>query len=210
MSIEHWDNPLLNKKMLDLVQNTIQQLEQLYEGRAKSFANVLHDMHQLEAQFKEKLLFEEPLVGDKVETEEICPGERTTLSSAETKHVYVRLFHREMANLTVAKASKSWIKPLLESVRSSEKLGLAVYGNEEDAKKSLRSEFYGYATLTISSDKDITEQRPAKKDDKLGCSLLTLAEISLEDITQFSYQGKDYPIIKGVMRITPQNDGQEE
>lgn len=208
MSIEHWDNPTLNKKMVDLVQQTTKKLEQLYQGKAKSFANVLNDMNQLEKQFKEKLVFDEQYVEEKIAVEE-KPATGGALENVSMEKVYVRLFHREMENLTVAKASKGWIKPLLESVLSSEKLGLAVYSEEDNVKKSLRSDLYGYATLLIAPEKDITAQRPAKMDDKINCPLLTLSDICLEDIIQFSYQGKDYPIIKGVMKIKPQDNDSE-
>lgn len=202
--IEHWDDLAINKKLLSTVSETVMQLDRVYQDKAKSFANVLRGVEDLHQQYQDKLLLDTNKA-----TVVVTPTQAAAISAMgerASKTVYVRLFHREMESLTIANESKSWIKPLLESVANSEKLGLAVYENEVEVKKSLKNDYYGYATLEIAAEQDITEQRGEKIDPQLNCRLLTLTGITLDNIVKFSYRGVDYPIIDGVLQLSRDNN----
>ena len=205
MSFEQLDDASVNQQLLKIMDSAISAVEQAYEGKAKSFAVILNELQMLQDQFKEKLTFEESTAGGGRSKAKI---EKAVIR--ETKQVFVRLFHRDMPSLTIARASKAWIKPLLESVLNGEKHGLAIYQREQDVKASLTGENDGYATLVIAPEQDITTQRSPKYDQKLGCPLLTIEGIRLEHIGCFTYKGKAYPINGGVMQFPKENFEDEE
>lgn len=203
-SLENWDDPKLNQRLLAAVEQAIQQCVKAYEGRARSFAVILNDLEVLSTQLHKKMNL------GKAETTTIpLTSTEKKLSESELankKPVYIRLFHREMPNLLMQKASKGWIKPLLESIKTAEKHGLAIYSNEEYVRKSLKGECYGYATLIIDEKQDITSKRPIKTDPILQCPLLTISDIEISNLIKFTYNNVDYMIKDGILNLPTTNN----
>lgn len=178
---------------------TIQQaevkLKALYEGQSTAFAVILNELIELENAVMQKF----PAITKNVIAE---PIKLTTVASAEpaVTLVYVRVFHKQLPQLIMPEADKSWLKTVLESVREAEKHGLAVYANEAEAKRSLRGENYGYVTVAITPEQDITHQRRVKQDPQLLCPILTIAPIGLEQLKKLTYAETDYIIQEGMIR----------
>lgn len=201
MSIDDWDDPSLNKRLVHLIDVTIDRCQKAYEGKAKSFAVVLNELELLSSQLNNKMNFSLESAEElnvKQKTEELrAAGE---LGENE-KFVYARIFHKDMSKLGLPEATLTWMKPLIESIKTSEKSGIAIYESELDVKKSLRNgEHYAYATLRIDKSADLTEAREPKIDPNLNCKLLTIAQIEFECIVKFTYDNKDYPIVDGVIQ----------
>ncbi len=198
MSIEDWDNPQLNVKLLQAVESAIEQCEHLYEGKARSFAVVLNDLESVHRLLSAKLNTQALDAADSTGQQQIIV-EQDDLAS-DQRLVYVRIFHRGMSSLSTGQGSMTWVKPLLDSVKSAEKHGLAIYEHEEEAQKSLKNDNYSYLTVAVKNTQDITHERPEKYDTHIGCRLLTITDIQLADIIKLTHNGVDYPIKDGVIR----------
>ena len=192
MSLEYLNDPQLNRELQDVLLHAIERCHHAYEGQAKSFAVILHDLEKLLLQFQRKLDMSESNVA-KLQEQQVLEKD------AAEKIVYVRLFHKLMPTLTEEKSSLVWVRSLLESIKTAEKHGLAVYANEDNVKRSLKSDKYGYATLKISHDQDTTDRHAPKIDVESNCPLLTIKAISLDNILKLTYAGKDYLIKDGVI-----------
>lgn len=198
MSLEYLNNPQLNQAIVEALTNAIVQCHKIYEGQSKSFAVILHDLEKLLIQCQHKLGF-----GDHNESIHQVERQEEKFKQNiidEEKLVYVRLFHKQMPTLAEEKASLVWIKSLLESIKMTEKHGLAVYDSEENVKRSLKNENYAYATLRIASKQDVTDQHAIKLDTELNCPLLTIKEVTLDNLLKLTYADKDYMIKNGVIR----------
>jgi hypothetical protein len=204
------DSALLNKRLVAALDKAVSSCERAYAGKARSFAVILTDLEMVLSQLQNKMNFGE---------DELCyPAPAGTkagdvncnpeLGDSE-KLVYVRVFHKDMPQLLVPKSSLTWMQSLLNSIKTAEKHGLAVYAHEEEVIRSIRGAGYGYATLRIHESQDITSKRPLKTDPNIGCSLLTIAPVEINCFTKFTYVGVDYPFKEGVMRRPMVKVGEE-
>ncbi|MBB72290.1 MAG: hypothetical protein CMF50_07820 [Legionellales bacterium] len=198
MSIEDWDDPKVNRKLIQFLDEAIQGCEQAYEGHSRSFAVILSDLEKLRMICGEKLSLSEG-VPAKATTERTAVN-LATQAELEKQTVYVRLFHKDMTTLNSPNPATGWIKPLFESIKLAEKHGLAIYEDEDNARKSLKDDRYGYVEVTIMPEQDITDKRPPKQDTAQGCTLLTVENIQVDQMKRFHHQGVDYPIIGGVLQ----------
>lgn len=184
-----------NQELLEALKSTITACEQAYEGKARSFAMILQDLERAYNVFYEKLLTPQDVNGA------LQAGlSKAAALPSHQKKVFVRLFHREMAKLGAPGASVAWAKPLLDSIKYAEKLGLAIYADEEVVKKSLKNECYGYVTLRIDQQQDISVDYPNKIDQTLDAPLLTIHDITPEQLVSLSHRGVEYPIVEGRIR----------
>lgn len=181
--------------LFTLIQQTQIKLKALYEGQSTAFAVILNELTELE----NAVLQKSPTMTTSSDVALAEPASTVKLEDAVTL-VYIRVFHKQLSQLLMPEADKSWLKTVLESVRESEKHGLAVYANEADAKRSLRGENYGYVTVAILPAQDITHQRRVKQDPQLLCPLLTIAPISLAQLKKLTYAEIDYTIQDGMIR----------
>lgn len=201
--LENYDCPQLNQTIMQQLMKVIKELHQVYAEKSRSFAVILSEFEHLNAQLTLKL-DQEVIEADYVATEDNAWPDHTGRSKKQAtksimQYAYVRLFHRNMSHLLSPHAPLQWIRPLLDSVKNPEKHGLAVYGNEEDAKRSLRNENYGYLTIYLDPSQDMTAEREPRYDPQLNCPLLAIRNISIDDFVKFSFSGHDFPIQKGVL-----------
>lgn len=189
-----------NQKILSVLQVAIKKMHLSYQGKAKSFAMILTELESAHDILSSKFILpREKKAEVKVEADQrsedgIAP---TRDVGVDEKYVYARIYHRSMEFLGTNKASADWLPPLLEALKDPERHGIAIYGSEEDVIKSLKDEKYGYVTLQIRQTQDITAKRPPKKDPQLQCALLTITDVSLEQIIQLVHLEKRYPIVAG-------------
>lgn len=199
--MESRDSALLNKRLIAVLDKAVSSCERAYADKAKSFAVILTDLQMILTQLQNKMNFdeEEDSYQAPAHTKE---GEvkRSGDLEGDEKLVYVRVFHKDMPQLLVPKSSLTWMQSLLNSIKTAEKHGLAVYAHEEEVIASIRGAGYGYATLRIHESQDITNKRPPKTDPNIGCSLLTITPVEIDCFTKFTYVGVDYPFKDGVMR----------
>lgn len=188
-----------NQQIITVLSQATTRCEEAYQGKARSFAMILQDLERLRNLLTEKLSLDSLAIDDNLSKSKGIS--RPKLGENEI-FVYVRLFHREMAKIGTPQASFAWSKPLLESIKQADKHGLAIYSEESLVKKSLKSECYGYATLKINKQQDISEQFPEKQDMALGCPLLTVSDIQTEQMKIFTHREIDYPIIEGRVRLS--------
>lgn len=206
MSLENWNDIKLNQTLLKVVDKAIQRCVIAYEGKAKSFAVVLNDLEMLAAQLQTKLISDKNIQSSLGSEEKTASArQECEIANSNKMYVYVRLFHKEMPSLLSPGASKAWIKPLLESIKNAEKHGLAIYANEQDVQKSLKGEGYGYATLIIDENQDVSSKRSPKIDPILHCPLLTILPVELKALLKFTYSSRDYFIKDGLLQM-PSND----
>ena len=198
--LENYDSAVINQQIIRQLDATIASLETAYTGKARSFTVVLNEFELLSVQFKSKLDLDVQS-GDYVSSEASAGSEsgNTGPERENQRMVYVRLFHRNMINLLSPRGALNWMRAVLESVKHSEKHGLAVYAHEEEVKRSLRGENYGYLTVRIEDEQDISDQRAPRHDEQLDCPLLTVAGIRNEDFVKLTYADYDFPIRKGVL-----------
>lgn len=195
------DNPRLNKRLIEALEQAIGRCEQAYANKAMPFAVVLTDLRLLHSQLQSKLNIEaedeEGLLS--IQDAGSDSGQNIALK-ADEKLVYVRVFHKDMHNFTTPKAPLGWLRSLLDSIKTAEKHGLGVYADEESVRRSIRGHSDGYATLRITQQQDITNKRAPKIDPALGCPLLTITPVEMENFVKFTYEGVDYPFKDGLMR----------
>jgi hypothetical protein len=117
--------------------------------------------------------------------------------AAGEKYIYVRLYHRYMEKFKDSVWQDNWTRPLIESVKNSERHGLAIYEHESDAMRSIRGPQYAYMTAIIKLEQDVTAARAARKDPELGVPLLVVQNINEEEIIAFSYNGETFSIRNG-------------
>jgi hypothetical protein len=201
--LENYDCPQLNQTIMQQLLNVVKELRPLYNEKSRSFTIILNEFERMNNQLTLKL-DQEVIESDYVATEDnVWPehaGSRVKQPmDLAIRYAYVRLFHRNMHHLLSPHASLQWIRPLLDSVKNAEKHGLTVYSNEEDAKRSLRNEHYGYLTIRLAPNQDITAERTPRHDPQLNCPLLAIRNISIDDFIRFSFSGHDFPIRKGVL-----------
>lgn len=201
--LENYDCPKFNQSIVAQLKQALLEMETAYAGKARSFTVILNEFELLTTLLTSKLDQED------IETDYAVSG--ATMKRAthhdiadsphdhKTRFAYVRLFHRDMKNLLSPQGSLTWMRPLLDSVKNAEKHGLTIYGDEEFARKSLRNENYGYLTIRLSDEQDLTSQRPERVDPQLNCRLLAIQNITNEDFIKFSFAGYDFPIRKGVL-----------
>jgi hypothetical protein len=185
-----------NIELLEVLKSTIAACEQAYEGKARSFAMILQDLERAYNVFYEKLLLTPQDVNGTLQ----AGSSKSAALPSHQKQVFVRLFHREMAKLGAPGASVAWAKPLLDSIKYAEKLGLAIYADEDVVKKSLKNECYGYVTLRIDQQQDISVDYPNKIDQTLNAPLLTVNDIRAEQLMSLTHRGVEYPIVEGRIR----------
>ena len=188
------------KMLLSALDKYIKAVKHIYQGKATSFASVLNDALALQN------LLEHYFLNPSQATEANTPTTETlsqTVSNHQlnnnSKYVYVRIFHRLMPTLATPNANFSWIKSLLDSVTHAEKHGFGVYAEEEDVVKSLKDDQYGYITLQINEEQDITAQRPEKICPIVGCPLLTITNINLDNILRLTHNQVNYNIKDGIL-----------
>ncbi len=194
MSFEDFNSPKVNQHIIRVLRKTVVQLEAAYKGKARSFAVILNEFDALVKQLNEKLDLHSSVKGE--------AGHHVSQDSkkkVKEKKVYVRIFHRNMDTLLSPTASLNWMRPLLESVKHAEKHGLAVYANEDDIKRSLKGSGYGYLTIKISEEQDISSQRPQRYDNVLNCPLLVITDVTTDNFVKFSYDDIDFPIKNGIL-----------
>jgi hypothetical protein len=185
-----------NKQLLKVLSKAIQRCEAAYENKSRSFAMILQDLERLHHLLQAKL------------TLSIQEGERIAatqtvkkpLLEEHQKLVYVRVFHKEMAKLGTRQGVLTWVKPLLESLKFAEKHGLAIFDDEQLVKKSLKNECYGYITLKINQEQDISRDYPNKFDQNMEVPLLTINNITLEQMLKLTHLGVEYPIVDGKLQ----------
>ncbi len=185
-----------NKQILKVLSKAIERCVAAYEGKARSFAMILQDLEKIEGLFKERLILR---IASKEDLAEQKYKQNVRVNEDE-KLVYVRVFHREMAKLGVPNAPLAWARPLLESVKFAEKSGLAIYGSEEAVKKTLKNDSYGYVTLKVNQEQDTSSNYPEKTDPTTGATLLTIANVRIEQIMKLTHAEVDYPVIEGRLR----------
>jgi len=200
--LENYDCPKLNQSLIEQLHIITTDLTKIYANKSRSFTIILNEFELLDSLLGAKLdqdIFESDDPSNKMAYP--CINNKTDKSAlnASQRHAYVRLFHRNMANLLSPSATLNWMKPLLESVKNAEKHGLTVYDSEEYARRSLRGENYGYLTIHLNDTQDITHQRPQRHDPQLNCPLLTIQNITIEDFVKFSFGGHDFPIREGIL-----------
>lgn len=186
----------LSDRLLKAIEHYIQSLRKIYQGKSTSFASVLNDILALDNLFLQKLETTE------VVTTQSMSIDKTSIDTSineDQKFVYIRIFHKQMPTLITGIGDFAWVKPLLESVCQAEKHGFGVYENEQDVEKSLKDEHYGYVKVKINKNQDITHQRPEKICPMVGCPLLTVEHIELNDIMQLTHENKQYDIKNGVL-----------
>ncbi len=200
--LENYDCPNVNQMIISQLTEIVTDLTQLYADKARSFSLILNEFELLTTLLINKLDRDTVEAGYIARTS-LIPSEQqkghTALHTNVPDYAYVRLFHRNMEQLLSPNATINWMRPLLESVKNAEKHGLAVYADEEYARKSLRSPNYGYLTIHLRPEQDITAQRPLRRDESLNCPLLTIQHITTEDFIKFSFAGYDFPICNGIL-----------
>lgn len=195
------DNPRLNQVILDLLVQAIERCHQVYANQSKSFAVLLQDLERLLVQCQRKADLSESEDSSEATMQQ---GKRQqSVTEPGEMLVYVRVFHRRMPTLLEPKESLSWLKGVLDSVQTAEKHGLAVYEKEDEVKHSLKNDCYAYATLKITSQQNITDQRPPKIDTASGVRLLTIGPVGFQNLLKLTYAGRDYVIKDGVV-LRPQ------
>jgi len=190
--------PEYQKKLLTNLDIFIASLQKLYQGKSTSFAAVLNDILALQNLFLQKFSSVYALETPSQQTSPTTNDKQAHHVENE-KYVYVRIFHRLMSTLTTKQGNYAWVKPLLESVKHPEKHGFGVYANEDDVKKSLKDEHYGYVTLRINEEQDISHQRPEKNCPIVGCSLLTINNIEIDNMIRLTHQDISFDIKNGVL-----------
>lgn len=191
----------LREKLLQLMAAAVKKCEEVYANKAPSFAMVLHDLTVLNHLLQEKLVVNHKQASGSDTTIIIDrPADVPEIVLAEDeKLVYIRLFHREMAVLQTGKGNLNWIKPLLDSAKHSEKHGLAVYESDDDVRRSLKGDAYGYITAKIKNSQDISHLRPVKSDPALGCRLLTIGNLELSNMLKLTHHAVEYWIRDGML-----------
>lgn len=178
--------------LVDIIEQTCQELKSIYQGQSTAFAVILNELIELQNVMLQKMPGADKAVSSANGKTALKPEEVRTL-------VYVRIFHRQLPQLTIPETDKSWLKTIFESVRESEKHGLAVYAEEAQARRSLRGENYGYVTVAIQPEQDITHLRRVKQDPHLECALLTIAPLGAEQLKKLTYAETDYTIHNGII-----------
>ncbi|NNM59061.1 MAG: hypothetical protein HKM04_04535 [Legionellales bacterium] len=191
------------EKLLNMLDAAVQHCNNIYAEHSTTFAMILKELVLLNDTLHLKLKVGnwgvvEADSGDSVVTNNPENTPELVVNSDE-KLVFVRVFYRKMATLNSGKGHLHWLKPLLDSVKHAEKHGFAVYEHEADAIKSLKGDAYGYVTLKIKSTQDISAQRPSKVDPVLGCRLLTIADVDIDDMVKLTHQSVTYRICDGVL-----------
>lgn len=187
----------INRHILELLQQIIKQMHDIYQNKGKSFAVILTDLEALHAILASKLLIAVEKSIDVDDINELDREGKKQVISQGKKYVYGRIYHRAMEYLGTSKASSEWLPPLLEAVKDAERHGIAVYDNEKDVMRSLRGEKYGYVVLQIHEEQDVTAKRSPRKDPQLQCDLLTLTNVSLAQMIELVHLDKRYPIVAG-------------
>lgn len=199
--MESRDSPLLNKRLVAALDKAVSSCERAYADKAKSFAVILTDLQMILTQLQNKMNFDEDETSYQPPVRQKEGGvKKSGELGDEEKLVYVRVFHKDMPQLLVPKSSLTWMQSLLNSIKTAEKHGLAVYAHEEEVIASIRGAGYGYATLRIHESQDITGKREPRTDPNIGCPLLTITPVEMDCFTKFTYVGVDYPFKEGVMR----------
>jgi hypothetical protein len=193
----------LAERLLTELNNAAQKCELVYAGKSASFAMIVHDLQLLSQILREKFSHQytqsaQNNADNSVIIDDLAATPEVILDDDE-KLAYVRIVHRDMATLNEGKNNVSWIRPLLDSVKSAEKHGFAVYEHEADVMRSLKGETYGYVTLKVKGAQDITHQRPAKVDAAIGCRLLTLDKVDLNQMIKLTHQSVEYWIKDGML-----------
>ena len=192
--------PEYQQKLLSALDKYINAVKKIYAGKSTSFASVLNDALALQHILQRFFSQEDTLMS--VSKQSATKASEQAIEARlghDEKYVYVRIFHRLMPTLVTPKGNFSWIKSLLDSVIHAEKHGFGVYANEADVINSLKDEHYGYITLKINEAQDISAQRPEKKCPIVGCALLTIAEITLQNMLTLTHNGVSYEIKDGVL-----------
>jgi hypothetical protein len=195
----------LKEKLLQLMSAAVKKCEEVYANKAPSFAMILHDLTLLNHLLQEKLIISHKHISSASDTAIIIDGPADVpevVVEADEKLVYIRLFHREMSVLQTGKGSLNWIKPLLDSAKQSEKHGLAVYESEDEVRRSLKGDAYGYITAKIKHGQDISHLRPVKSDPAQGCRLLTIGNIELTNMLKLTHHAVEYWIRDGMLHKT--------
>jgi hypothetical protein len=197
----------LTEKLLSSLDKFVTALQALYQGKSTSFASLLNDIVVLQQIIHQKirkfdLSTEEKIsqiVQDPLHYVMKRKSAESFLSDKE-KYVYVRIFHRLMPSLGAdEQTTTDWIAPLLASVRYPEKHGFAVYADESLVKTTLKDAHYGYITLKITEDQDITSQRPERVCPIVGCPLLTITNIELSNMLSLTHGYEVYEIQEGAL-----------
>jgi hypothetical protein len=191
----------ISEKLIKMLTAAVTHCETIYAQRSNSFAMILQDLSLLLEILRSKLGVTGLQHLERSSSDDVVmdnPEDVPDLTlAADEKMVYVRIFHREMPNLSARRSGLQWVKPLLDSVKHAEKHGFAVYEHEADVVKSLKGDTYGYVSLKIKTAQDISQQRPAKIDQALGCRLLTIANVDLDNMVKLTHQSVEYWIREG-------------
>lgn len=193
---------VLSHEFLSVLRITIEHIQALYDGHTKKFAVILNDLIVLSDELSTKLLplSSQAIHADLTTEKTLEHTLRESVLKPDEKYIFIRIFHREMVNLGTHKNQTQWIKSLFESLRDAEKHGLAIYGNEQDAIKSLKGPAYGYATLKIKQAQDISAQRLPKKESATGVTLLTVTGIKIDQIIKLTHESIVYVVQDGLLR----------
>jgi len=115
------------------------------------------------------------------------------------KIVYARIYHKDI-QAVAAHRSVPWLKALLESIKHNEKLGIAIYAQEEEVKKSIKSIHYAYVKVLVRDEQqDITHKRGPKKDPIIGCNLLVIQDLKNEDLLTLVHNNIEYNLQDGIL-----------
>jgi hypothetical protein len=197
------DDPELNRKLLVALKKTIDTCEDIYARHKVVTFGVIHrKLQELYQTYSDSLDQDSDLKEQEATASGIpipAPGLVHAELLADEKLVYVRLYHRNMDKFLDPEWQQTWFRPLLDSVKNSERHGLAVFDKADDANLSIKGSQYAYVTLRIKENQDITAQRSPRLDPELKCRLLVIDRITDANIIAFNYQGKSFPVRNGVL-----------
>ena len=186
------DNPNINRKLLKMLDNAIEEMKAI-----KPFGFFSKQLIGLRRRFGQTL----QVTTDSDEDAHLNSPQKLIIPSCndDEKLVYFRLFHREMNRLDHASRPQAlnWLKPLINSINSCEKRGLAVYATEDEARRSTRNKNYCYVGVKIKKSDDVTAKRSAKKCAILGCPLLVIADLDDLQLFKLTYNDQNFPIVNG-------------
>jgi len=179
-----------NRKILAMLDNALEEIKEI-----KPFGFFAKQLMGLRRRFGNTL----KVTLDEESAESAAPGGIQIPSCAEDeKIVYFRLFHRDMNRLDAGRPQAlPWLKSLLEGIHTCEKRGIAVYGNEDEARRSTRNQNYCYVGVKIKVADDVTAKRSPKTCAILGCPLLVIADTDDIELFKLHYNSQNFPIVEG-------------
>ena len=179
-----------NRKILAMLDNAIEEIKEI-----KPFGFFAKQLMGLRRRFGKSL----KVAAKEAATTSTAPDQiRMPQCADDEKIVYFRLFHRDMNRLDAKRPQAlPWLKTLLEGIYTCEKRGIAVYGSEDEARRSTRNKNYCYVGVKIKNSDDVTAKRSPKTCAILGCPLLVIADTNAIELFKLHYNGLNFPIVRG-------------